>query len=128
LECLKLADLLLNTISHLINAFRGTCNSFQVVAKNSKELLKNYARSIEVLKYEFHMLGLSLNLFDPWEIPTANSHFSLNVHFSFGKLVLPFIKDCDTLLDYRNRLRWRLFENYLELDVIAHFSTDFIGN
>jgi hypothetical protein len=59
------------------------------------------------------VLGADEDILDVREVPASDSDFSLNVHFCLVELVLPLLENCDTLLDDRNRLVWRLLEDDL---------------
>lgn len=98
-EGLKLADLILYAVSDGVNGVTRAGDSLQVVTKNSKEFLEHNTGSVEVSENKEHVFGADKDVFDVGEIPSADGNFCLNIHFGLVELVLPLLKDGDTLLD-----------------------------
>lgn len=63
------------------------------------------------------------------EIPACDRDLCLNVHLGFIELVLPFFEHSDALLDDVDGLGdGLLLENGLELNMLANFRADFVGD
>ena len=98
-EGLELANLVLYAVSDRVNGVTGAGDSLQVVTKNSEKFLEYNTGSVEVSENKEHVLGADKDVFDVGEVPSTDGDFCLNIHLGLVELVLPLLKDCDSLLD-----------------------------
>jgi len=126
LECFKLPDLLLYTISDRVDWFRRARYSFKVVAEDSEKLLKDNARNIKVFKNDFHVSGSIENFLDLRKVPSLDCDFTFDLHFCVLELLLPSVKDLNALFYYNYGVMGLLFENFCKLNLVADLLTNFI--
>lgn len=60
------------------------------------------------------------------KIPTFNGDFTFNRHFGLEELILPSVKDLNTLLNDCDGIFGFLFENFSKLNLVANLLANLV--
>lgn len=74
------------------------------------------------------MLRSQEDVFHSWEVPTCDCALSFDIHLSFVELIVPFLEDCDCLIDLNDCSCGLDLKDGLDVDFVAHLLADFVGN
>ena len=126
MDCLKLVDLFSDSVGNLVNEVRASGNSLEIGVQDCFEVFANDADFFQVLANVDHMLWSKENVLHSLEVPTCDGALSFDVHLSFVELVVPFLEDCNCLVDLSDSSHGLGLEDGPDVDFVANLLANFV--
>ena len=114
--------------SSMVNLFRASCYSLEIVAKDGEELLLDNTSFSDIFQNTGHMPRLGKDISNSWEVPSSDRCLTLNVHLSLGELIDPLLKALNTLIYVLDRFIGLFFKDCSNINLIADLLANFSRN
>ena len=120
--------MLYDCITDIVDLFRASCHSLEIVAKDGEELLLDNTSLSDIFQNTGHMPRLGKDISNSWEVPSCDRCLALNVHLSLGELIDPLLKALDTLIDVLDCFIGLFLKDCSNINLITDLLANFSRN